>query len=279
MKRSAMLPSTLLTLALFAGRLPAGVLISATEKSLPDGAASTTTIQVEPDRIRVDTTADGRKQVVIFRGDRQLLWTIDPEQKTYYEITKAELEQLVSQMENAMSAIQQQMEERLKSMPPEQRAALEQVMKNRGAVLGSKVSVAKTTYKKVAAGEKIRQWSCDKYEGYRGDQITAEVWTADWNQLGLGAEDFQALQQMSKFLEGMRSSISDSFFKVGGADWQEQQAYPGLPLRRISYRRAGAYRESEVQEIRKETLAAKLFELDPGLTKQTFLPPGKQRLP
>ena len=56
---------------------------------------------------------------MIFDGTAQVMRTIDDEAKTYTEMTKADVEKLSGQMSGAMA----QMQEQMKNMPPEARAA------------------------------------------------------------------------------------------------------------------------------------------------------------
>ena len=53
---------------------------------------------------------------------------IDDDGKTYNEMTKADVDRMGGQMDGAMA----QMQEQMKSMPPEQRARMEALMKGRG---------------------------------------------------------------------------------------------------------------------------------------------------
>lgn len=116
-------------------------------------------IYMEKDRMRYDMKTEKLDVSAVFRADKGLFWSIDNKKKTYTEIKKADMEKMKKQMEEGMKM----MEEQLKNLPSEQRKQMEEMMKGK-----MKVETPKIVYKKVATGEKVNQWVCDKYEGYEG---------------------------------------------------------------------------------------------------------------
>src|SRR4051794_254438 len=103
-----------------------GVLIV---QKVTNGTTTTTSqSQIEKTRMRSEiTTPAGRKQIVLFDGAAQVLRIIDEQAKTYSEISNADAERMRSQFDGAMT----QMQEQMKSMPPEQRARIEAMIKAR----------------------------------------------------------------------------------------------------------------------------------------------------
>src|SRR4030095_8242973 len=138
-----------------------GVLIA---QKVTNGTTTTTTqSQIEPTRMRSEIAASaGRKQTVVFDGAAQVLRIFDDDGKTYTEMAKADLERMRGQVDATMTRLQEQM----KSMPPEQRAGMEALMKGRGAAMPGAAGPP-TEYKKVGT-DKVGRWSCDKYEGTKG---------------------------------------------------------------------------------------------------------------
>jgi hypothetical protein len=108
-----------------------GVLIV---QKVTNGTTTTTAqSQIEKTRMRSEiTTPTGRKQIVLFDGAAQVLRIIDEEAKTYSEISKTDAERMRSQFDGAMT----QMQEQMKSMPPEQRARMEAIVTFRAGTTG-----------------------------------------------------------------------------------------------------------------------------------------------
>src|SRR5579872_784426 len=74
-----------------------GVLI--TQKTTSNGKTETSQVQIERTRMRADAAgANNANQIVIFDGNAQVMRLIDPDKKTYTEITKADVDRMADQM-------------------------------------------------------------------------------------------------------------------------------------------------------------------------------------
>src|SRR4051812_30505250 len=127
-------------ISLFTASLDAadGVLIA--QKTTSGDSTQTSQVQIDRNRMRAEIGGANRR-VVIFDGTRQLLWLIDEDKKTYNELTKADVDRLGGQVQDAMAMVQAQ----LANMPPAQRAQLEALMKGRGMAA---LTAQKTEYRK-----------------------------------------------------------------------------------------------------------------------------------
>ncbi len=219
----------------------------------------------------------GRNDVMIFRGDRQVLWMIDNQAKVYREMTKADVDRIGGQVNEMMAKMQEQ----LKNMPPQQRQMVEKMMKSRMGGMAGTAQPAKTEYTKVASGQEINQWTCDKYEGIREGQKQREVWTAAPGQLGLDMGDFKVMQQMGEFFKGFSRFGSEAPFRVGSEAAQQEGDYSGVPVRQIFYQGGRPTLKTEIKEVRRENFDSSLFELPEGYKKQKIMemPAGKRSNP
>ena len=153
-----------------------GVLL-VTKTTTTGSEPRTNQVQIESKRMRAESTgATGEKMIVLFDGTKQVMRLIDNEKKTYTEMTKEDVDAIGGQM----SAMMAQMEQQLKSLPPEQRAQVEAMMKGRGMGAGAAVA-PKVQYKKVGT-DTVGKWTCDKDRGIRGRQ-------EDVRRLHRGSED------------------------------------------------------------------------------------------
>src|ERR1700752_1685921 len=76
-----------------------GVLIA--QKITNGGVESTSQVQLTMTRLRTEVSdGSGSKQSVVFDGDRQVMLLINPERKSYSEITKADVDRLGAQMQD-----------------------------------------------------------------------------------------------------------------------------------------------------------------------------------
>jgi len=232
------------------------------------GAPQMNQTQIDSTRMRAESTGPtGGKQVVIFDGTKQVLTMIDPDTKTYTEMTKAEVDAMAAQIAPAMA----QMQEMLKSLPPEQRAKLEAAMKGRGTP-GPGAAAPKTVYKKIGT-DKVGKWTCDKYEGYKGDQKTSELCTVDPKVLGFTASDLAVSGQMAAFFKSFMPQMADQGFKVGTV---AEQGFSGVPVRQ-AFTIAGRQTVMEITDVTRQAFPDSVFQVPAGYQKTTFGGLGRGR--
>jgi hypothetical protein len=252
-------------LALAAAPLQAqGVLFI--EKETRGGQSTTNRIQLGRDHMRAESRATGEEMAFVFDGQKQTARMINMSKKSYMEITKADMDQMGKQMNSAMA----QMQAQLQSMPPAQRAMIEQMMQGRGMPgmpgMPGMATPPKVEYKQ-AGTDKVGQWSCTKYEGSVGGQKTTEVCTVDPKEFGLGPADFGIARQFAEFIRGLAPQDSERLLVNGSIG---EQGFAGVPVRRTSYRNGAVESVSEITEFRKETFPPATFEVPAGFRKEAM---------
>lgn len=240
-----------------------GILV--TEKTTTASKTETHQIQVEPTRIRVETTnPSGDPMVLIFDGAKQVLWMLEPNKKSYTELTKAEADAMGSQMSGAMAQMQQAMQ----GMSPAERAQMEAMMRGRGmpSMPGMGGAPATTEYRRAGA-DTVGSRACVKYEGYQGSQKTSEVCTVEPAAMGFVAADFEVSAQMADFFSKLVPQATDSVFKLGAGGTGK---FSGVPIRRVSGI-GGRQTTSEVTGAVRQTFPESTFAL-PADFQKTKLP-------
>ncbi len=265
MKRFQAVLLAVILLAGFMAYAEAGVIITSINTSFDNPRDSgTSTAYIDDNGMRIESRAKDESITIIFRSDKEIFWMINTADKSYTEMTKKDIKKIKSQVDEAMRMMQEQM----KNMPPEQRAMIEQIMKGKAMP----AQPEKTVFKKVASGVKIGKWKCDKYEGYNGGQLTEEVCTISWKNLGIEQKDLRVMKSMGEFMSEL-SPHAASHFNVWSDEWEKEQGYPGVPVRTISYSMGKKAFQTEIQDIKKQQIDSSLFELPKGLTKQKFTGP------
>ena len=123
-------------------------------------------------------------------------------------MNQAEAEQMGAQLSGMMA----QMQEALKSMPPEQRAQMEAMMKGRG-LPSPTAGAVKTTYKK-GGTQRVGKWTCDVYEMQVNEQRTGELCTVSPQTLGLTPADIAVTRQLAEFMLTNLPQGAQALFKV-----------------------------------------------------------------
>lgn len=235
-----------------------GVLITERTTS-SDGKVETNQVQLDKDHMRAQS---GEKQTVVFDNTKQVLWMVNDQTKTYREMTKADVDRMGGQMSEAMA----QMQERMKNMPPEQRARIEEMMKGRGMGMAGGAA-GKTEYKKVGS-DKVGKWTCDKYEGTRNGEKVSELCTVEPSALGLTPADLAVTREMANFFKSMMPQNADRIFAIGSA---EAQGYSGVPVRRVSFSNGKAQDVHELVSITRQPFPASTWEVPAGYEKQPLM--------
>jgi hypothetical protein len=230
----------------------------------------TSRVQIETTRMRTESTdAKGDKTVMVFDGSRQILDIIHVSRKTYTEMTKDDVDRMGAQASDARA----QMQKRLETLPPAQRAQMEAAMKGRlgGAAAGP---AARVQYKKTGTGA-VGKWTCDKYEGFENGRKTSEVCAVDPKVLGFTASDFEVSRQFAEFFKKMLPSSTgqtQTFAIATVAD----QGFSGVPVRRM-FTIAGREVTTEITEVSRQSFPDSAFAVPEGFQKQSIPAVGRGR--
>ncbi|MBD3162291.1 MAG: DUF4412 domain-containing protein [Candidatus Eisenbacteria bacterium] len=205
--------------------------------------------------------------LVIFRGDRDLLWVVQSAKGEYLELTEKDMEDLAAKMDGAMA----EMEEALKNLPPEQRAMAEKMMAGK---LPPEMTGAseKRTVEEMGQSRKINGFQTSGYRLLRDGKPAAEVWAASPGDLGLEKKDVAVFEEFGAFMKtavpGMES-LADRY-AMAFEDPGEGEV-PGFPILRIEKNESGEeIGRTEVVAIDRGEVAETLFELPEGLEKAPF---------
>lgn len=217
------------------------VIVSQQILSMPTAMQQTGRVYIDKDRMRIETSGGIADQIMIVRQDKGVMWIINPKAKTYTEMSKGDFHKVTDSLKG----------------PPANQARK------------SHFEIQPTTYKKIASGEKIGSWTCDKYEGSVQGQKNQDIWTTPPASMGLDAGDVQNMKNLGDFFKDMgRSSSNTSPFDIGSQDSPDH--YSGIPIKSIFYSHGQQRIQNEVREVNKQGIDPALFELPSGAQKQTM---------
>lgn len=258
---SALAPAAMLALALTAASAArAGVtFVQSTREVGGDKPASTNTIHLEKDRVRIEAGANP-DSYFIYRGDKKAFYAVNLKDKSYMEMTEKDFNEMMGKMDAAMK----KMNETLAKLPPDQRKSMEAMM---AKMMPGGGKTPKTVYKKIGSGGAVNGWSTDKYEGTREGEKHSEIWTTAPKNLHIEEADFQVLKDMAKFFEKFAKNLQ-------GMIGDKSNGLEGVPVKTITYQDGKPRFQSEVKEVKKENQPAALFEIPAGLTQKKL---GKEK--
>jgi DNA-binding MarR family transcriptional regulator len=199
---------------------------------------------------------------MLFDGERQTLWTIDPKQKNYSEITEADAAK-IQEMRNKM---EQQMKEQMSKMPPEERKKMEEMM---GKSDAGPSNERRLTFEATGKEQKTDHgFSCKLYRVLDEGKLVQEACFIPWKEAGLSIQDFQVFETFEQFLK----KISGGDSQHQGRIFQELKQAPGVPAHTTTILPDGAIAgEQELTELKRENIPAGQFALPSGFSKKSLL--------
>ena len=235
-----------------------GVLIA--QKVTNGDKTGTSSTQIEKTRMRTEADQNGRRIVIVFdTANGGVLRMIDDQNKTYTEMTKADVDRIASQMSGAMAQLQQQMQ----NMPPEARARMEAMMQGGRGMIGA-MGGPPPQYKKVGT-DTVGKWRCDKYEGTKNGEKASETCTVDPSALGFTIADFEAAKQLGEFFSKLLPPGMDGLFRFGSAS---ANGFAGIPVRTVTFRNGQPGATIELTDARHENFPDSLFAVPAGYQKR-----------
>ncbi len=231
---SAQTSALILALALSAH---AGVtLIQSYEEIGGQKPATTNTIHLDKDRVRIDAGISP-DTYFIYRGDRKSFYTVNLKEKSYMEMTEKDFQDMMAKMDEAMK----KMNETMAKLPPEQKKTMEDMM---AKLMPGGAPGAKTVYKKVGSGGNVGAWATDKYEGTQNGEKHSELWTTAPKNLDIKDADFQSIKDMGKFFEKFAKNMD----WIAHADSPE--GFQGFPVKSISYKDGKPHFMSQIKDAK-----------------------------
>jgi hypothetical protein len=113
----------------------------------------------------------------IVRLDKQLIIGMNDSDKTYWEMSFDDLQKSIASMASRRDQFMAQMKERMADMPEDQRAAMEERMKNMGG-MGGGPDTAKLTATATGETKTINGFACTRYDVKRDTASFMTVWAS-----------------------------------------------------------------------------------------------------
>lgn len=241
---------------LVAMALPAagqGLVWESVTKGGPAGeTASPSTTYMMPGKMK-HVTDDGN--IVIVRLDREKMYTVKPADKTYWEMTFAEMEQMMKAATAKMDAMKGQMQEQLKNLPPEQREMVEKMYGMSGGGKKEPVSIATTGKTKSIIG-----YQATEYVARQGGKDMMKMYVTK----GIGEFDRMRKdwEQFNKRLLSMGPGFAEGMAEA----YTKVQGFP------MEMEIMGA--TTTVTKLEKKSTPASEFDVPAGYTRTA--PPGME---
>jgi len=216
-------------------------------------------IIVQERMLRISTdkvTHRPEPDALIFRGDEEVLWSVQHDRRRVRELRAAQFAELGSQMQDARSKLEKQ----LADAKPEHRAMLERMMQKMGVPSGSAQPAAPgTTVRPTSDTETIEGYRCRKVELRVEGEKVGEAWVAD--SVPGGDEVLAGLKGLQRFHARILDALGAAPRFSGSREpplWEEGELN-GYPFRLLRFRGGRVVEEVRIAPPRAADVDEALF--------------------
>jgi len=240
-------PTLTLTSLLFAtGAVAASDDLTIVSKHTHDGKpAGTSTSYLTSDHVRM-ASEEGHETIVDLKTG--VMTMLDGKKKTYYTVTKQDMEQLAAKMKERMN-------------DPETKKAMEMMASMSGSMATS------FDVKKTGATRKIAGYGCEEWAITMGTLSTIKECVT--SELQYPAHAWDAYKDFAESMKGVMSGFGP-MAKSGAELAEKMKNMKGFPLGSSTVVDVMGHKtttESEVTEVRKGSIPASAWEIPAGYTK------------
>jgi hypothetical protein len=206
-------------------------------------------IEVKGNMARMSTP--GQADYMVYDASRDLVIHVKSDRQEYMEIDRTTLSRLsdtMSEMKQQMAPQIAQMREQLKSLPPEQRAMIEQQMGSMAGLGATETKPAEPIKLVKRGSNKIAGFDCQVYEAMQGNEKVSEVCLATAADAGVSKSDFATMSAMMAFMREMASSAQKLSAGFGGASHMMLGGAEGVPVSVKEFKGGREYAVADVSD-------------------------------
>ena len=254
-------PVTGIAFGLFALPAIAGVEMDLVTKDAAGATTESVTVYAQDGRIRMEDIGDtsGQNMSMIFMDNEFVV--IDHGDQSYIIMDEA----MVQEMGVKVNAAMQQMKEQLASMPPEQRAMVEQMMEQQmGGMMAAVEESLPTRVEKTGSGS-WQSGDCTEYAVFTGEEKSQDICAAPLSDIEGADEAMAAFRNMAKFI----NSLADSMPGALGDAMAENpmglmEEIDGFPVRTVDYMDGQTASVTTLESVEEKGLDPALFAVPEG---------------
>jgi hypothetical protein len=248
------LPSLLL---LVTGPVDAGTVLKTLNRDLSNNREMLSTTYAQQGHMRVEV-GNSAGTVVIFKDD--VLYTLDPKDKTYLMIDRPTMQRMVEQL----GPVLKQMQETLAKMPPEQRTKMEKML---GSSAGGKAIPEQV--RKTSRTDKIAGYACSYSEVLREDVVVSEACVVAPAALQGSQDLLDSSAKVAVFMKQLTEGLDVPLIRQMTDRQVENYAQlGGVPVRGRRFAEGKAIYETTLQSLNAAALPATLFDVPPDYTRK-----------
>lgn len=163
---------------------------------------------------------------------------LDDRNRSYFRIDTQTLNSYLSIYRSNQQMIQGLINQGLQQLGPEQRAEVEQMVRQ----LQQAPETGGSTIKPTGKTDQVLGFNCRVISLYEQNRHTRDICISDYRQLDLSTDDQQSLEQLRKFVQQFRESASVPQQDLLAFVMQSMEQSAGIPVKVINYDARGEVR-------------------------------------
>lgn len=224
------------------------------------------TFYTERDRSRMDQSGSDGSFSVIFLDDEFIY--LDHSEQNYMVMDEAMLEGVGEQMSAAMK----EMEAQLAALPPEQRAMVEQMMKDQMGGLGNTMDVPALEIRQLGPG-RWASYDCRRAEMLEDGAKIQEICSVDYDEVDGSGYLRSSFLRMADLLNRLYDAVP--FDGQGVRNPMEMlNELNGFPVRTVEFENGKAVRETILESSKEKAIDADIFLLPANYSRIDPLKPS-----
>jgi hypothetical protein len=247
----------------------AGTVIVLNQVSYDQYAESgTQTMYLDANKVRVDFAGKDKSVQIIYdieNKDAPVMWIIDPAAETYTKMDAKTMKKIKDKLQQMSEMLSSYMLKASDEERGEINTKFKKQIRQANDLLNFEERVKKTSYEKVAGGEKVNAWTCDHFRATFNKELYKEMWVANWSDLGVEPADLAVLSAVSAGFQGFGQDLVPLTAQTAKGS---EGPVNGFPVKAVFYQDGTKSVREEVKEIRKEDVDPKLFALPEGYTEK-----------
>lgn len=254
----------------------AGAVVKLQTRDLSRGAVrrQEVTAHIEGRRLRFESSRASRSQsasTVIFDGHRGVLYTLDPEAKTYVEVDPAAIARATEEIRDELEAAQQMAEELLRQLPEDEDGGRGDLLKERMARAVARYSgdeLPRPVVRKTEISRTVGGYPCSRRDVFLEGIKVREIWVTEWSRVGLEGTPFAVFLELEEFYTELARSVGQNdplihenpFWAFGHLD--------GFPVLVERFEDNELQEEVHLVSVEAKALDAAAFSVPEGFTRQ-----------
>ncbi|MCK5648206.1 MAG: hypothetical protein KAI22_04950 [Gammaproteobacteria bacterium] len=222
---------------------------------------SMNSMQIKDGKIRF-SPPDQNNNYSLYDSKTGVLTHVDAAQKKYLAMDENDIAEQANKAKKQMDAMRQNMMDRMKDMPPEQKKQVEAMMNNHLARVEAEKNPAKVEQKKTSRTETINGIQCTVHESYIDGIKNSEICITAADKMGLNGQDAQALMAMQAFMKRMQK-VAQTMMGSNTASADVQ----GIPLHTKLFAPDGSIKlETRLSSISMDAVSSEKVSIPAGFT-------------